>query len=168
LPCAYSAAVSATATPTGGRKLSRNLRPGPVLSATRARRAFETSVPAATSPAAAAVTSQTPSQLAAEACCEATSAASNAIAPIATPPQPGTAVNEPLRSMAWRMKRRSSIARSCNAVGGGVPGGRGGVGMAPRMIAAWPLCQVLFNAKYIVHACFATGPPRLEIPGGRN
>jgi hypothetical protein len=41
------AAVSAAAAPMGGRKLNRNLRPGPVLRGTRARRAFSASVTAA-------------------------------------------------------------------------------------------------------------------------
>src|SRR5689334_7989350 len=39
-------------------------------------------------------------------------AAANAVSPIATPPQPGTAVKEPARSIVSRIKRRLSAARS--------------------------------------------------------
>ena len=44
-------------------------------------------------------------------------AAASALMPIATPPHPGTAVNEPARSMVSRMKRRLSIAWVCNETG---------------------------------------------------
>ena len=39
-------------------------------------------------------------------------AATIAVAPIATPPQPGTVVNAPARAIASRMKRRSASARA--------------------------------------------------------
>ena len=44
-------------------------------------------------------------------------AAASALTPIATPPHPGTAVNEPARSMVSRMNRRLSIAWVCNETG---------------------------------------------------
>src|SRR5438067_11811159 len=39
-------------------------------------------------------------------------AAANAVSPMAAPPQPGTAVKEPARSIVSRIKRRLSAARS--------------------------------------------------------
>src|SRR2546421_4138829 len=65
----------------------------------------------------AASANQTVSQSAKLFCCEATSEAKRAVTPIATCPQPGTAVNDDARSIASRMKRRLSIARSCSAGG---------------------------------------------------
>ena len=53
---------------------------------------------------------------------EAAYAATRAVAPNATTPHPGTAVNEPACSIVSRMKRRLSIARAERA--GGSPGGR--------------------------------------------
>ena len=44
-------------------------------------------------------------------------AATRAVTPTATCPQPGTAVNEPARSIVWRMKRRLSSARSWSGLG---------------------------------------------------
>src|SRR5277367_3637986 len=44
-------------------------------------------------------------------------AATRALAPMATPPQPGTAVNEPARSMVSRMNRKLSIAWVCSETG---------------------------------------------------
>ena len=44
-------------------------------------------------------------------------AAPRAVMPMAMPPQPGTAVKEPARSMVSRMKRRLSRARSSRATG---------------------------------------------------
>src|SRR5689334_3660252 len=70
----------------------------------------------------AASVNQTASQSVNCFCCEATSAAKIAVTPIATCPQPGTAVKEDARSIASRMKRRLSIARSCRAGGSSVSG----------------------------------------------
>jgi len=50
-------------------------------------------------------------------CWDAMLAAMSALAPIATPPQPGTAVNEPARSMVSRMNRKLSIACVCKETG---------------------------------------------------
>src|ERR1039458_9815837 len=44
----------------------------------------------------------------------ATHAVASAVAPIATPPHPGTAVKDPAFSMVSRMKRRSSMACACS------------------------------------------------------
>ena len=49
--------------------------------------------------------------------CAATNAAANAVTPIATPPHPGTAVNDDARSIVSRINARLSIARPCNVDG---------------------------------------------------
>ncbi len=56
----------------------------------------------------------------------ASAVAATAVTPIATPPQPGTAVKAVARSMVERMKDRLSIARACNA---GAAAGSLGVGL---------------------------------------
>src|SRR5881227_508169 len=70
----------------------------------------------------AASANQTASHSAKLFCCEATSAAKRAVTPMETCPQPGTAVNDEARSIAARMKRRLSIARSCSAGGSSASG----------------------------------------------
>jgi len=52
-----------------------------------------------------------------ECCREATHAAPTAVKPIATPPQPGTAVNSAARSIVSRMYRRWSAARASIGMG---------------------------------------------------
>src|SRR3954463_9339996 len=76
----------------------------------------------ATAAETTASTIQTATQSEKAFCCEATSAAKSAVTPMATCPQPGTAVNEEARSIVSRMKRRLSIARSCSAGGSSVCG----------------------------------------------
>jgi hypothetical protein len=46
-------------------------------------------------------------------------AAAKADRPIAIPPEPGTAVKDPARSIVSRIKRRLSIAWSCRRMGSG-------------------------------------------------
>jgi hypothetical protein len=64
------------------------------------------------SSAATASSSQTVSQRAFAVRGPAMKAAASAVEPINTPPSPGTAVNDPARSMVRRIYRRLSIARS--------------------------------------------------------
>src|SRR5215213_4942366 len=84
-------------------------------------------------------------------CCEATSAANSAVSPMATCPQPGTAVKADARSIVSRMKRRLSIARSWSA------GGSPSCGFSNVCTTAIPLgkihpqgdrCQVLCETKH--------------------
>jgi hypothetical protein len=63
--------VNATAAPTGGRKLIRNLRPGPLASGAPKRLAFNARVPEATSAASTAVATHTASHRPGVACSEA-------------------------------------------------------------------------------------------------
>ena len=66
-------------------------------------------------------TKHSPSQVASQArdegCRAATAAAASAVTPMATCPQPGTAVKALARSIVSRMKRRFSMARSCSGRG---------------------------------------------------
>ena len=62
----------------------------------------------------------------------AAAAATSATPPMATPPQPGTAVKAVARSMVWRMKERLSMARAWSA---GVSGGVGGTSRGEAMAA---------------------------------
>src|ERR1700687_4380055 len=84
---------------------------------------------------------------------EAIVAAPSAVIPRATPPQPGTAVNEPARSIVSRMKRILSRARSSSETG---EGGRTGNGwLIINEITGWPQgCQVLCNAKFLLQPLF--------------
>ncbi len=93
--------MSATAAPTGGRKLIRNCVPaGGQRRAEAARLDRERG---RRDRAGHGRGRQPHCQPALRVgCCEANQAAGRAIAPIATPPQPGTAVKDPLRSMVLR------------------------------------------------------------------
>ena len=75
--------------------------------------------------ASAAAPSQMPTHRLPSGQPQASAAATSAVAPIATPPQPGTAVNGVARSMVWRMNERSSMARSWRAGTGRLSGRRG-------------------------------------------
>src|SRR2546421_7466036 len=83
----------------GGAKLRTNLRPGPEKSAELARCALVAAAGAAMATATKASISQTASQARGVVCREAANAAISAVTPMATPPQPGTAVNSAARSM---------------------------------------------------------------------
>src|SRR6201990_1470774 len=99
----------------------------------------------------AASANQTAIQSAKARCCDATSAAKSAVTPMATCPQPGTAVKEEARSIVSRMKRRLSIARSWSA------GGSSSRGFSNVCTTVIPLgkihpqdnhCQVLYEIKH--------------------
>ncbi len=87
----------------GGVKLRRNLRPGPEKSLALARCALVAAEEAAMATATNASTSQTVSQARGDVWRDAAQAAPMAVNPMATPPQPGTAVNSAARSMVSRM-----------------------------------------------------------------
>ena len=72
-------------------------------------------------------------------------AAAKAVAPIHTPPIPGTAVNDPACSMVLRMYRRLSIACAC------ISAGRGGCALMGRIDGIKTMIR-LFRAllKYFV------------------
>src|SRR5579872_847270 len=104
---------------SGGTKLYTNLRPGPERIEPPASRALENVVQIAIATATAASPIQVRSQPIEVSWREAITAAPIAVMPMATPPQPGTAVKEPARSMVSRMKRRLSRARSSIATRSG-------------------------------------------------
>src|SRR5208282_4446779 len=101
----------------GGAKLNKNLRPGPEKSAEFARCALVAAAGAAIATATKASTSQTASHARGEDWRAATKAAASAVIPIATPPQPGTAVNSAALSMVSRMYLRWSAARASMGMG---------------------------------------------------
>src|SRR5207249_10896727 len=98
----------------GGAKLSRNFRPGPEKSRELARCALVAAAGAAMATATNASTSQTTSQALALACREARYAAAIAVMPMATPPQPGTAVNS--AALAMRSEERR-VGKDCSECG---------------------------------------------------
>src|SRR4029077_13023965 len=102
----------------GGVKLRRNLRPGPESSVALPRWALVAADDEAMATATKTSTSQTVSQARGDPCRDAIQAATMAVSPMATPPQPGTAVNSAARSMVSRMYRRWSAARASMGVGG--------------------------------------------------
>src|SRR5258706_13581611 len=96
----------------GGAKLRANLRPGPLKREEFARLAFVAAAGAAMANATNTSASQTASHAPGVTWCEARNAAARAVAPIATPPQPGTAVNTAGLSLDSRSERRGSAARA--------------------------------------------------------
>src|SRR5438309_1436418 len=75
-------------------------------------------------------------------------AAASAVNPIAAPPQPGTAVKDPARSIVSRMKRRLSAARSSRGTRtgrGDRAGSAGGIDL--RGYARTEGCQVLCTTE---------------------
>src|SRR5439155_27293120 len=111
-PARYNATVSRPPTAMGGMKLSQKRRPGPDRIGSFTAYAFRTMVHPPITRATIASPSHVASHSSTLGCRAARNAAASAVAPTATWPQPGTAVNDPARSMVWRMKRRSSTARS--------------------------------------------------------
>src|SRR5205814_1828310 len=103
MPAWKSANDKRPPTTIGGAKLRRNLRPGPEKSAELARCALVAAAGAAMATATKASINQTASQARGVVCREAANAATSAVTPIATPPQPGTAVNSAALSMVSRM-----------------------------------------------------------------
>jgi hypothetical protein len=95
--------VSAAPATSGGASDTPNLRPGPERSGIRAARAFMAVVSSPVSTAATAATDQVASHVAADACSEASHAASSAVIPITITPHPDTAVKLPARSIVSRM-----------------------------------------------------------------
>src|SRR5438045_3518077 len=95
----------------GGEKLSANLRPGLESSGLAARRDFRMTVQAAIQKESRASPIQMASQRSAFPWRAAISAVRIAVIPIATPPQPGTAVNAEAPSIVSRIYRKLSIAR---------------------------------------------------------
>ena len=87
----------------GGAKLRTNFRPGPEKSAEFARCALVAAVGAAMATATNASINQTVSQARGVTCREAMAAATSAVIPMATPPQPGTAVNSAALSIVSRI-----------------------------------------------------------------
>jgi hypothetical protein len=102
-----------------GVKAAANFRPGPESSASLARCDFQAdpATPIAAAKSASAI--HTATHRAPRAAGPAAQAATSAVEPIRTPPRPGTAVNEPARSMVWRMYRKLSIAWACSSKGCG-------------------------------------------------
>src|SRR5262249_7584525 len=105
-----STTVSAAPTASGGTKLKMNLRTGGDQTGRPAVTAFRHIARMPMAIATAPSVSHVASHATVDDCCTATMLATIAVTPIATPPQPGTAVNEPARSMVSRMYRRLSMA----------------------------------------------------------
>jgi hypothetical protein len=80
-----------------------NFRPGPESSEALARRDFKAAPAMPMASARTHSASQTPSRQPGSIRCPATQAAASAVIPISAPPIPGTAVNDPARSMTRRM-----------------------------------------------------------------
>src|SRR5437879_11628917 len=75
-------------------------------------------------------------------------AAASAVNPIAAPPQPGTAVKDPARSIVSRMKRRLSAARSSRGTRTGRGDRAGSAGAIDlRGYAQVEGCQVLCTTE---------------------
>src|SRR5450432_1562108 len=96
-----------------GVKLKRNFRAGALSNSERAASDFFQTAIAPRVAASRASINQTFNHLRGDGCREAPYAAISAVAPITTPPQPGTAVKAPERSIVSRMNRRLSRAWSC-------------------------------------------------------
>src|SRR5258708_34737805 len=92
----------------GGAKLRANLRPGPLKREELARLALVAAAGAAMANATNTSASQTASHAPGVTWCEARNAAARAVAPMATPPQPGTAGNSAALSMGSRMYARGT------------------------------------------------------------
>src|SRR5579863_8853226 len=98
-PALHSTMVSAAPTISGGAKLNRNLRAGadhigsPAFDAFRHMARIPMAI--ASAPSSIQVTTHRPVDF----CCAATRLAASAVTPMATPPQPGTAVKDPARSI---------------------------------------------------------------------
>src|SRR6266446_3521836 len=95
----------------GGEKLRANFRPGLESNGIAARRALRQTAQAAMQKEIKASPIQVASHRSSLEWREASSAVIIAVIPMATPPQPGTAVNAEAPSIVSRMYRRLSIAR---------------------------------------------------------
>ena len=102
-PARTSAIVSIAPARNGGRKLRLKRRPGPEKIGSFAARAFRTIDHPPSTTASRHSTAQVAVQAKRVGCRAATSAATAAVHPIATCPHPGTAVNDPARSIVARM-----------------------------------------------------------------
>src|SRR5258708_34039849 len=96
----------------GGGKLRAKLRAGPLKREELARLALVAAAGAAMANATNTSASQTASHAPGVTWCEARNAAARAVAPIATPPQPGTAVKPAAPSPVSRMVRRGCAGRA--------------------------------------------------------
>src|SRR5450756_278437 len=94
-----------------------NLRPGPENKGIWKRRDLSAAPAMPMAMATTAATAQTASQPPALGWRTANRAANTATTPISTPPLPGTAVNDPARSIVRRMYFRLSMACSCSSTG---------------------------------------------------
>src|SRR5206468_7094262 len=130
----------------GGEQLRANVRPSFESKGIAARRALRLTAQAAMQKEIMASTIQVASQRSSVDWRAASMAVITAVIPMATPPQPGTAVNAEAPSIVSRMYRRLSIARVWRA-GGSSPGARIGrtepIGL--RITNAMARCQVLFK-----------------------
>src|SRR5213594_681723 len=120
-PARYSATVSRPPTTIGGRNLNPKRRPGPERIGSFTAYAFRTMAEPPIVSATSASPSHARSHSSGVRCRAARKAAASAVAPTATWPHPGTAVNDPARSIVCRMKRRLSSARSRNGWGEVIP-----------------------------------------------
>src|SRR5436190_3144846 len=109
-PAFHNAAVSTAPANSGGTKLKMNLRAGADHSGNPADCALRHMANTPTAIARMASPSHNASQVWRDAECDAKPAAASAVTPISMPPQPGTAVNEPARSIVSRIYRRLSSA----------------------------------------------------------
>lgn len=111
-PALANTRVKAAPVTIGGVKPSTNFRPGPRSSDSRAARSFQAIDMAAIAIATPASMNQIVTHTRTSVSAAANHAAASAVSPIATPPQPGTAVNDAAFAIVSRMNRRLSIARS--------------------------------------------------------
>src|SRR5262252_5654096 len=95
-----------------GHKFRANLRPAPYRSVTLAALHFSVIAQPPSASARAASPSQLSNHKSREGNRLEINAVNNALTPMRTPPQPGTAVNDPARSIVSRMYFRFSNARS--------------------------------------------------------
>src|SRR5581483_729444 len=102
-PARHKTIVSAAPTTKGGTKLNTNFLAGADQTGSPAfdalRHIARIPIAMARTPSISHVVSQAPGDV----CLKATKLAPTAVTPMATPPQPGTAVNEPARSMVSRI-----------------------------------------------------------------
>src|SRR5579862_429588 len=102
-PAFHNARVSTAPANNEGKKLNTNFRAGADHSGRPAALALRRIASTPTAMANSASPSQIASHSPRDGACDANPAAASAVTPISTPPQPGTAVNDPARSIVSRM-----------------------------------------------------------------
>src|SRR5690242_14780600 len=95
----HNATVNTAPANNDGKKLNTNLRAGADHNSSPAALALRFIASTPTAIASTASPIQIASHMPREDACEASPAAASAVTPISTPPQPGTAVNDPARSI---------------------------------------------------------------------